>query len=645
MISSSGASVTIFADGTAWAAVRDGVAVRLRGTAQPDTFSTLPSVVIRARGAPEILGQAAPWTRWATHARDRLAESAGALDADRGGLLRGLVVGDTRGIDAALTADAKTTGLTHLVAVSGSHMAIVAALVLLMLRRFGPRVSGVGVVAAFGVLVLLVGVQPSVVRAVAMGLIAVVAAVVGRSRSGLSALSGTVFTLLLIDPTLAVSVGFALSVQATAGLILLAPVLTRALRRRGMPRGWALLLAIPIAAHLATVPVITAISGRVSLAAIPANIVVAPVVAPALLLGLACLAAGLVWPPAGAFLARLDGPLLGWVTGTAHRLARWPGATVPWSESAVGVAALAATIIAVLVAFRFRTTRAVLLAATVGVAVVVVAAQVVSVGWPGRGWLLTMCDVGQGDGIVLSTDAPGEAVVVDTGPEPAVMDACLDGLGVTTIALLVITHLHADHVGGLAGAIQGRRVEEIAIGPDRSVPASLREIADAARNLGAPVVAVTPGGRWQTDGLRLDVLGPTRRFVGTDSDPNNDSVVLRATHDGVRMLLAGDIERPAQQALLDSGVDLHADVLKQPHHGSSKLLPRFVDAVGAEVAVIGVGVGNDYGHPSPAALQRDHDAGIATILRTDTDGDVQIVGSDAGLGAIARGPRRASAVR
>jgi competence protein ComEC len=160
MISSSGASVTIFADGTGWAAVRDGVTVRLRGTAQPDTFSTLPAVVIRARGAPEILGQAAPWTRWATHARDRLAESAGALDADRGGLLRGLVVGDTRGIDAALTADAKTTGLTHLVAVSGSHMAIVAALVLVMLRRFGPRVSGVGVVAAFGVLVLLVGVQP-----------------------------------------------------------------------------------------------------------------------------------------------------------------------------------------------------------------------------------------------------------------------------------------------------------------------------------------------------------------------------------------------------------------------------------------------------------------------------------------------------
>lgn len=637
MVSTSGAPVTVFADGAAWGSVRDGVTVRLRGVVQPDAFGTAPAVVIRARGDPETLKQAAPWTRWATRARDRLSDSARALEPDRGGLLRGLVVGDTRGIDAALSADAKTTGLSHLVAVSGSHMAIVAGLVLVLLRRFGPRVSGIGVAAAFGSLVTLVGLQPSVLRAVMMGLIGVAAAVVGRSRSGLSALAATVFALLLIDPTLAVSVGFALSVQATAGLILLAPVLTRALERRGVPRGWALLVSIPVAAHLATVPVITAISGRVSLVAIPANIAVAPVVAPALLLGLACLIAGCVWPAAGVQLARLDGPLLGWVTGTAHRLARWPGAAVPWSASAAGVLALVALIMAVLIAFRFRTARAVLIAAAMSVAVVVAAAHVVSIGWPGRGWLITMCDVGQGDGIALATDVPGEAVVIDTGPNPSAMDACLGRLGVTTIALLVITHLHADHVGGLAGAMRGRTVDAIAIGPDRSAPSAVRDIGDAARDLGITVTQVTPGGRWESDGLRLDVLGPARAFVGTDSDPNNDSVVLRATRRGVRMLLTGDIEQPAQQALLDGGADLHADVLKQPHHGSSKLLPGFLAAVGARVAVIGVGVGNDYGHPAPTALRRDRDAGVAVLLRTDTDGDAQVVMTDGGLGTITRG--------
>jgi competence protein ComEC len=151
------------------------------------------------------------------------------------------------------------------------------------------------------------------------------------------------------------------------------------------------------------------------------------------------------------------------------------------------------------------------------------------------------------------------------------------------------------------------------------------------------VTQVTPGGRWEADGLQLEVLGPTRTFVGTDSDPNNDSVVLRATRGGVRMLLTGDIEQPAQQALLDSGADLRADILKQPHHGSSKLLPQFVAAVGASVAVIGVGAGNDYGHPSPTALRRDREAGIAVLLRTDADGDVQVVMTDTGLGAVTRG--------
>ncbi|MEO7126231.1 MAG: ComEC/Rec2 family competence protein [Nakamurella sp.] len=637
MSSSSHSPVTIFADGGAWGAVRDGQTIRLQGTAQPDEFGALPGVVIRARGQPQLMAAASPWTRWATHARERLAHSARALDADQGGLLRGLVVGDTRGIDEQLSADAKTSGLTHLVAVSGTHMAIAAGAILLLFRRFGPRISGVAVAAAFAVLVILVGPQPSVLRAVTMGLIAISAAVVGRSKSALSALSATVFGLLLVDPALAVSVGFALSVQATAGLILLAPVLTRALERRRVPRGWAMVISIPVAAHLATIPVITAISGAVSLVAIPANIAVTPVVAPALLLGLGCLIVGVIWPAAGELVARIDGPLLGWITGTAHRLAHWPWATVPWSASTIGVWALAALIVVGLVIFRFRASRSLVIAAALGAVLVVIGAQLVSIGWPGRGWIITMCDVGQGDGIVLSTDVRGTAVVVDTGPDPSAMDSCLARLGVSTIALLVVTHLHADHVGGLSGAVRGRTVDAIGIGPDKSSPRATAELGALSRVRGIPITRLTSGAKWASAGLRIDVLGPTRQFRGTESDPNNESVVLRATHSGIRMLLTGDIERPAQQALLDVDADLKAEVLKQPHHGSSKLLPEFVAAVDADVAVIGVGADNDYGHPSQAALQRDLDAGISRILRTDTDGEVQVVLTQSGLGTVARG--------
>lgn len=641
----SDASVTIFGDGPGWSTLTVGQTIRIRATAAVDTFSALPGAVMAPRGDPEPVADPPRWTAWARAARAGLVRSATALDADRGGLLRGLVVGDTGGIGPYLSADAKTAGLTHLVAVSGTHMAVVSGAVLLLLRRFGPRTSSLGAAVALAAMVVLVGPAPSVLRSVVMAMIAVTAAVLGRPRAALPALAAAVFALLLVDPTLAVSAGFALSVQATAALILLAPPWARALQRRGVPPGWATLISLPIAAHIATMPVIAAISGAVSLVAVPANILVAPIVAPALLMGLACLVVGPWWPPAGSALARADGPLLGWITGTAHRLAGWPSASVPWPASPTGVVALTGLLLVALQVLRHRRVRAAAIAAVIGGLIVVIPARVLSVGWPAPGWLLTACDVGQGDGLVLSTSAPGTAVVVDTGPDPEAMDACLRRLGVTSIALVVVTHLHADHVGGLAGAIRGRAVGAIGIGPDRSSAAGMASIARAAAERHASVIGLGAGKRYAVGDLAIDVLGPQRAFVGTTSDPNNDSIVLRASRSGVRMLLTGDIERDAQAALLRSGVDLRADVLKQPHHGSAVLLPEFVAAVAARVAVVPVGAGNDYGHPAAAALAVDRDAGVIQILRTDTDGDVQVCVTGSGIATAQRGPDRPAPAR
>jgi competence protein ComEC len=633
----SAVTVTVFGDGPAWAALRTGERVQVRGVVAPDDFGALPGATLRAVGTPSVTGDPPWWSAWAARARTGLTRSASVLDADRGGLLRGVVVGDTSGIDQQLTADAKATGLTHLVAVSGSHVALIAGLVLLVLRRAGPRIAAAGAGLTLAGLVVLVGPQPSVLRAVAMGVIGLAAAVLGRSRAALPGLAAAVFALLLLDPALALSVGFALSVQATGALVLLAPAWIRALQRRGVPRGWAQLLVLPVAAQLATMPVIAAISGTVSLVAVPANILVTPVVAPALLIGLACTAVGPWWPDAGEFLARVDGPLLGWIAGTAHHLARWPAATVPWPASPGGVMALAGLTLAALLVLRHRRVRAALLAVAVGVAVVLIPSQVTTVGWPVAGWLLTACEVGQGDGMVLSTGTPGTAVVVDTGPDPALMDACLDRLDVTTVPLLVLTHLHADHVGGLAGVLHGRSVGAIGVGPDREPAPAWGDVLGDARHAGVPVVALHPGTRWASGDLALTVLAPDQAYHGTDSDPNNDSVVMMAVDRGVRILMTGDIEKVAQRALLDSGTDLHADVLKQPHHGSAKVLPEFLAAVSPQVAVIGVGAGNDYGQPSPTALRADRAAGVATILRTDTDGDVQVALSADGLTTVKRG--------
>ena len=225
---------------------------------------------------------------------------------------------------------------THLLAVSGSHFAILCGIVVVVLRRFGPRIGrGRGTVTLIG-LVILVGPQPSVLRAAVMGAIAMLALLAGRTRSCVPALAAAVIALLLVDPQLAVSVGFALSVLATGGLILIAPAWSEALQRRGVPRGWADLLVVPVAAQIVTMPVIVLISGSVSVVGVLANLLVAPVVAPALVLGVLCALTGPWWPGAAALLAQMAAPMLRGSPASPIRLARWPNATVPWPATPAG---------------------------------------------------------------------------------------------------------------------------------------------------------------------------------------------------------------------------------------------------------------------------------------------------------------------
>ncbi|MDQ6657987.1 MAG: ComEC/Rec2 family competence protein [Actinomycetota bacterium] len=636
--------ISILAAGSEWRDVVPGQQIMVSGVLRPDDFPVIPAVQMRTTAAPVVTGGAPWWSAAAASVRSGLKQRSAVLGGDAAGLLPGLVVGDTGGIDDRLTTDAKTTGLTHLVAVSGSHFALVCGGVILLLRQFGRRIAAAGGTAVLLGLVVLVGPQPSVLRAAVMGGIGISALLIGRARTALPALAAAVIALLLVDPALALGAGFALSVLATAGLVLLAPRWSKTLRGKGWPPGWADLVSIPLAASVMTLPVIALLSGAVSIAGIPANILVAPVVPIALIIGLLCGLVGPLWAPVGNALARADGPFLRWIAWVAHSLARMPQASFPWPATVAGVLGLAGALVAVMGLLRRRRLRALAGAALAGVAVVLVPAQVLPpVGWPPPGWLLAGCEVGQGDAFVLSTDQRGTAVVVDTGPDPQLMDHCLDGMKIGTIPLLVLTHLHADHVDGLAGAIDGRSVGMVGVGPDREPAGAWKTVVALARSRGIPMVELTPGSHWAAAGLSLAVLAPAAAYHGTDSDPNNDSVVMRAEHAGVTMLMAGDIETEAQQALLDSGVDLRADVLKVPHHGSAKDLPAFLQAVAPKVALIGVGLHNDYGHPSPQLLQRLKDVGVSDVLRTDIDGDIAtclIDGhlEDARLGATLRGP-------
>jgi competence protein ComEC len=307
----------------------------------------LLTAVLAARGPPEELTQPSRLQGFAADVRGALRRAADRLPTDEAGLLPGLVVGDTSRLPAKLRADFQLTGLTHLTAVSGANLAIVVGAVLAGCRvgRVGPRLRAVVAGLALAGFVVVARPSPSVLRAAVMGLIAISGTVLGRRGNPLPALSGAVLALVLLDPGLARSIGFTLSVLATAGIVVWAPPWGSRLRRI-LPGSLAELVAIPAAAQLACAPVIAAAFGQVSLVAVPANLLAAIAVAPATLLGALAALAGSVLPPLAAPLVWLAAVPTGWLVLVAHGGAAIPGAAIGWPSGCVGGLLVVAAVIA-----------------------------------------------------------------------------------------------------------------------------------------------------------------------------------------------------------------------------------------------------------------------------------------------------------
>lgn len=628
--------VLVLAPADGWQGLLPGQRVRAQGRLAEPLRRDLTVAVLSARAAPLDV-QPPPVTQSAAgRLRAGLRDAAAVLPDGPRGLLPGLALGDTSALDPALEDDFRTAGLSHLTAVSGTNCTIVTGAVLLLLRAatLGPRLSAAAAGVALVGFVILVRPSPSVLRAAVMGGIGLLALTAGRPRSALPALGAAVLGLVLVAPPLAADPGFALSVLATLGLIVLAPTWAERVRSRRVPRGAADAVAVPAAAALVTAPVIAALGSGISLVSIPANLLAAPAVAPATVLGVLAAVVSPVSAGAAEWLVRLAGLPVAWLVAVGTRAAHLPGATVSWPGGVVGGLALAAVLVLGVAAVRHPTVRRLALAGAVGAAVVLIPVRAVAPGWPPTGWVVVACSVGQGDALAVRT-GDGAAIVIDAGPEPAAVDGCLRRLGVRSVPLLALSHLHADHVGGLAGVLRGRAVGEIAVSPAREPVEAWRQVERLAADHGIPVRTAAVGERRDVGGAVLDVLGPAHAYRSTRSDPNNSSLVLRARVAGRSLLLTGDVEVEAQQAMVRAGTDLRADVLKVPHHGSSYQDPGFLRATQAAVAVVSVGQDNDYGHPS-AVLLAALAGGGARIARTDLGGDVAVCERDGRLAVVTR---------
>ncbi|MET7341810.1 ComEC/Rec2 family competence protein [Streptomyces sp. NPDC087866] len=646
----------------AWQQLLPSTRLRIGGRLSPPLHTgERVAAVLRPDGKapPRVTGPPSVLQRTAGRLRAGLREATAGLGPDARALLPGLVVGDTTRVTPELHEAFRATDLTHLMAVSGANLAILLVLLIgppgraLRVERGGlaPRLGislrmtallGGGLTLAF---VLVCRPEPSVLRAAACGLITLLAIGTGRRRSLIPALCAAVLLLVLYDPWLARSYGFVLSVLATGALLTLAPRWGEALRRRRVPPRLAEALAAAAAAQAVCAPVVVLLASRVSLVAIPCNLLAEFAVAPATVLGFAALALAPVAMPVAGLLARVAGWPAGWIASVARTGAAFPGAEADWPDGLSGALLLAVLTLVLVTAARWVGQRPWVCSAAALLLVLAVLRPApltrVLTGWPPPGWTFAMCDVGQGDALVLAAGR-GAGVVVDAGPDPRLADRCLRELGVSRVPLLLLTHFHADHVRGLPGVLRGRTVGAIQTTGLDEPPEQAAFVRATAARARVPMMRAAPGERRRIGELDWQVLWPPGESGAAAAagpvpqDPNDASVTLFVRAGGLTLLLPGDLEPPAQQALLRSHPELpRVDVLKVAHHGSAYQDSALLRAVRPRFALVSVGRDNPYGHPAPRTVDALRGQG-AVVLRTDRDGAIAVTGTGSGLRAVAR---------
>ena len=570
------------------------------------------------------------------------------MPAREAALSRGFVLGEDGEIDAGTKEDFRRSGLSHLLAVSGQNVTLLALLAMPLMGLLGIplRERLVWVLGLILIYVPLAGAGPSIQRAAVMGALGVVATLSGRRASRLYALVLALLVTLAIDPGVAADVGWQLSFVAVAGIFLLAGPLRAAIATRIGTGAWRRALAegaaVTVAATLATAPLIAFHFQTLSTTTLLANLLVLPAVAPAMWLGMAVAAASQIPGLPVAALNRLEAPLLGYVA----QVASWCGRP-DWAEVHVGlgatglVGAYAALALAVVAAFRLARRRRLTAArrgpgrlagsgsrrrgaGAVRLSLVMLAVSVLGLtvartgghhpgATPATGLRVEILDVGQGDAILFQP-AGAPAVLVDGGPPGDELAAKLRAAGVERLGAAAITHDQSDHaagVEGLLGHFPLARLVFARVG---------RRALELARAAGTAPVRVAAGDELRSGALRLAVLWPPPALLSepaAGADPNQQALVMLARWHDFSMLLSADAE--AEAVPLDPGP---VDVLKVAHHGSEDAgLAALLERARPRLAVISVGAGNSYGHPTAATLATLAAHGVRT-LRTDRDGTV-----------------------
>ena len=609
-----------------------GVIVKLSGEFEPAGRNSRDAFLVKSTDEIEIVSSPGDTQGFLNKLRADYVASLSGVTPDAKTLVAGLAIGEIAELSEELEEKMRIVSLTHLVAVSGSNCAIVVGMVYLIAvgLRFGRTGRTIISLTALVLYVLLIGPDPSVLRAGVMAASVILMIALGRRTWALNALSLAALVLLIADPWLAVEFGFGLSVLATAGILLLAPAISERLAKR-MPMPLALGLAVTLSAQLFCLPLLMQLQPGLATYSVIANLLAGPMVAPVTVLGM---------------IALLVTPFAPWLSGAISYLASlgtWviemvaiffadlPVAYFPWATGLP--ATILSTLLILAIGAWLRAGPIPLRQLGLGVVVVVAvttisipaASEILPKAWPVEHWQVVACDVGQGDALVIQSQ--GRTALIDVGSDDDLINQCLSELSINRIDLLVLTHFDFDHVGGLSGALKSRKVSSAIISgfPDNR-PATAISL-EQLRNAGVAVITADPSISGKLGQFYWQILAPTREALEA-SDSNNASVVMVFTGADLDLLLLGDLGESGQQRITSSAKKLVGSatkplILKVSHHGSNDQFAELHESLRPELALISVGETNGYGHPGKSLLDLLERSG-SKVLRTDLHGSIAV---------------------
>jgi competence protein ComEC len=593
--------------------------------------------LLKPIGQMEVVSEPSGQIEYFNSLRANYVDSISGITPDARVLVAGLAIGEISELSETLEQQMRTVSLTHLVAVSGSNCAIVVGLVYLIAVRLRFGIAGRTIIslAALVSYILLVGPDPSVLRAGVMTAAVILMIALGRRTWAINALAIAGIVLLIADPWLAVDYGFGLSVLATAGILVLAPAMAKKLASK-MPMPLALGLSVTMAAQLWCLPLLMQLQPGLPTYSVIANLLAGPMVAPVTVIGMIAVILTPVAPWAVGLISWIASLGTYVIELVAIFFAELPVAYFPW---ATGLLASAISLLLIIAVSAWLKSERIFFkqAGIAGVVIIAVAtlsvpaaSEVLPKSWPIQQWQLVACDIGQGDAFVIRS--LGRVAVIDVGPDEKLVDYCLSELGIKSIDLLVLTHFDFDHVGGLSGALSGRSVSTAIISGFVDERPATQDSLEQLRQIGAEVIVADPSIEGVLGDYTWRILAPTKT-ASEARDSNDASVVMLFSSNEADMLFLGDLGSAGQERIKSAVLQLRSKssnslILKVSHHGSNDQSESFHRALSPKLSVISVGEKNGYGHPGKSLLALLESTG-SKVLRTDTQGAIAI-GLDGG---------------